>query len=237
MTPLAKISRKLRALFAEYCFGSFDDVIFRKALDQPAPAIKDEQLSVVAADRKTMDDFLSAHAELRSFRPRAASYFDNNYKALLVISKGEPVGYVWWTDAQVGTEECQHPHVLRYDIDMGEGDVWGFDMHVLMERRGESTSSDFFGLFRRYLYEQGYTVLWGAAQKDNRPALWLHRMQRFDEAMTVHSFELFGQLLYVYLNGGSWYLKNGRFSKQKFDYRCIYAANKQHNAALKNTRI
>ncbi len=234
MTLRSKIVKKLRALFAEYCFGSFDDVIFKKDLDQPPPAIQNERLSVIDGDRDMVDQFMAANAELRAFRPRAQSYFDNNYRAVMAMLDGEPVGYVWWTDAQIGTEECQHPHVIRYEIDMGEGDVWGFDMHILMAQRGASTSGDFFGLFRRHLHSKGYRVLWGAAQKDNRPALWLHRMQRFEEAMTVHSYEFLGQLLYVDLNGGSWFWKNGRNSKQNFDYRCIYKRNKKYSTALDN---
>lgn len=236
MIPVSKIKKKLRALFAEHCYGSFDDVIFKQALDKPPPAIKSDELSVVDADWETVDKFLADHAELRGFRPKAKSYFENNFKAILAILDGEPVGYVWWTDAQVGTEECQHPQVHRYNIDMSGGAVWGFDMHILTARRGESTASDFFGLFRQHLHASGYSVLWGAAQKDNRPALWLHRLQRFEEALTVHSVELFGQLLYVDIDGGRWYLKNGRNSKQKFDYRCIYESKKKHNVALENNR-
>lgn len=237
MIAVSRITNKLRVLFAEHCYGSSDDVIFKQSLDKPPPAIINQELSVVDADWPTVEKFVSSHAELRSFRSRAKSYFENNFKATLAMLDGEPVGYVWWTDAQIGTEECQHPQIHRYNIDMSDGAVWGFDMHILVAHRGESTASDFFGLFRRHLHEAGYSTLSGAAQKENRPALWLHRIQRFEEVSTVHSVELFGLFLYVDIDGGRWYLKNGRSGKQKFDYRCIYESKKKRDLALKSNHV
>jgi hypothetical protein len=196
-------------------------VIFRKALVGETYKIKDDRISAVEGNRQEFDRFLAMHPQTPLTRSRAKSFFDNNYRVSMALFDGEPIGYVWWTDAQLGSPEKQHPHVHRYGLEVKNGEIYGFALYILPDFRDGGTAGDFFQLYRKQLMEMGHTLLYGSVEKDNLPAVWLHKMHRYEPIRTIKSTLFGGLFLHVELDGGRWYVKNGPNSRQPFDYRYL----------------
>lgn len=213
------LARKVRRKFGQLVYRKIEDVIFRTELDGKKPSIRNQTIMAVEGSPESIKALRERYPDFVENSALIDSFFANNYRVMLAILGDVPIGYVWWTDDQVRVQGTQHPHIHRYDIKLGHREAWGFSLDLLPHHRGDGKADDFFHLFQMKLHELGYTVLWGSAQKDNLPAIWLHRMQGFEEVKTVTSTQLFKRWLHV--DGGRWYVLNGHRDRQQFDYRLV----------------
>lgn len=218
---LKKLSQKFKSLYYHCVYQQFEEVVFKKDLQLENYQLKNNNVRAVEANREQIDAFLAAHSRLKKYRSRARNYFDNNFRATMALLNDQPIGYVWWTDAQTESPECLHPHVHRYGLSLGNEDVYGFDLKILPEHQGNNIASDFFYLYRRQLADLGYTTLWGSAEKHNLAAMWLHRMHRHEPVRTITSRKFLGRFLYTDSDQGHWYLKNGMLGRHRYDFRYL----------------
>ena len=194
--------------------------------------MRSSDISAVEHDRRDLAELLTRHPSLPVDPALAENFFDNNYRVLVAFIDGTPIGCVWWTDRQAKSPERQHPHIRRYEVQLGEKEAWGFSLDIVPGERGDGRANDFFLLFRTKLYQLGYTVLWGSAQKDNISAMWLHRMQGFEEIKTIRSRLFLGTFLYAETGFGQWFVRNRHSHDQQFDYRPL--GRSKHDAMHKS---
>lgn len=221
---LQKNVKRLQNLFHDFVYQEFEEVVFKKTLAAESYKVKNPNVRAVEGDAQQIDDFLASDAYLKRYRSRAKNYLSNNFRVTMAMLDDKPIGFVWWTDAQVETPECVHPHVERFGIELGEKDVYGFDLQILQQNHGDNVAGDFFHLFRMQLLSIGYQTIWGCAEKDNLPAMWLHRMQRHEAVRTITSQKILGRFLRSDLDGGGWYIKNGASDQHHIDFRRITPA-------------
>lgn len=218
---LKKNVKRLQNLFHDFVYQEFEEVVFKKSLSAESFKVKNPDVSAVEGNAQQIDDFLASDAYLRRYRSRAKNYLANNFRVTMAMLGEKPIGFVWWTDSQIDTPESVHPHVERLGIELGEKDLYGFDLQILPQHQGDNVAGDFFHLYKMHLRSMGYQIIWGCAEKDNLPAMWLHRMQRHEAIRTIRSQKILGKLLRSDLDGGAWYLKNTAADQHHIDFRRI----------------
>ena len=213
----ARILRKLTTFRDEHLVQDIRDVVMSRELGEEKYRNKTE-LRVVEGDRRSVRRLCQSHEELRRQWAKCASYLDNGYHALLAELDGELVGHIWWHDHRLERRRI-HPHLVRYGLELDQGQVWGFDLYLLPESRGRGTSNDFFALFRRHLRDLGYSRVYGHVDAKNTPAVWLHKLQGYRKVKAVEGRIYCKALL---RSEGRLYLRNPPFlARQKFDFRAL----------------
>ncbi len=228
---LKKNLKRLHNLFHDFVYQEFEEVVFKKTLAAESFKVKNPDVQAVEGDAEQIDAFLASDPYLKRYRARAKNYLHNNFRVTMAMLGEKPIGFVWWTDSQVDTPESVHPHVERFGIELGEKDVYGFDLQILPQNHGDNVAGDFFHLYKMQLLSLGYQIVWGCAEKDNLPAMWLHRMQRHEAVRTIRSQKILGRFLRSDLDGGAWYFKNGASDQHHIDFRRISRVNSTESIA------
>jgi GNAT superfamily N-acetyltransferase len=214
----ARIRRKLETFYAEHVAQQLRDVVMYRELSEEKYEQK-TTLRVVDGDRQAVKRFCLAHDETRRQWGKCKSYLDNGYHALMAEVDGEIVGHIWWHDDSVARRSV-HPHLIRYGLELGPGQVWGFDLYLLPDHRGRGASNDYFALFRAHLRQRGYTRVYGHVDASNTPAVWLHKLQGYRKVKAVEA-QLYGHA--VLRCEGRFYLRNPPLgARQSFDFRTLW---------------
>jgi GNAT superfamily N-acetyltransferase len=122
---------------------------------------------------------LPALAELNGRRcdtratARFAADLERGYQGFVAWLGDAVIGYYWWTDGD-------HPHLRHLDVELVEGDVYGFDFFLAAEHRGEGRAVAFLHAIETALGKRGFRRLWGYVRADNRPARWLYDMRGYE---------------------------------------------------------
>jgi hypothetical protein len=208
----------LRARLRARLVEDIKDVVMVKDLAADRSKVKGA-MRVIDGDRDSVKAFCLAHEETRRQWSKCESYLDNGYRAFLAELDGRVVGHIWWHDHRVGRRNI-HPHLIRYDLKLEPGQVWGFDLYLLEDARGGGASNDFFALYRRRLKELGYETVYGHVDASNLAAVWLHKLQGYKKVKTVEG-RLYGKALLR--SEGRVLLRNPPvLAKQKFDFRPLW---------------
>ena len=115
---------------------------------------------------------------------RAAAALDRGHRGFVAYVGDELVGYYWWVDAEI---EPHHPDVARYrlGLDLGPGEVYGYDFFMLEEHRGNGKSTEFLHKIEAGLRQLGYGIVWGYVETNNRPARWLYGLRGYKPVRQV----------------------------------------------------
>jgi GNAT superfamily N-acetyltransferase len=161
-----------------------DQLVLVKPLDAIAP--------IAFAPRLRVEDLepgaLPALAALgrRTCTTRANGRFAANlarrYHGFIATEEGRPVGYYWWHDRDAGP----HPHLARLGIELGPGDVYGFDFFLAEDHRGEGRAVEFLHAVETALRARGHERLWGYVAAGNTPARWLYAVRGYETVRTLH---------------------------------------------------
>lgn len=89
----------------------------------------------------------------------------------------------WWVD------RSSPPHrdmrELGLGIELGEGDVYGYDLYVHKDHRPGGTVNDFLFQVETALHERGFERLWGYVAADNRTARWTYEARGYQPRAKV----------------------------------------------------
>jgi GNAT superfamily N-acetyltransferase len=113
---------------------------------------------------------------------RLAANLAHGWHGFVAHENGRPVGWYWWLDA---TAEL-HPHLDRLGIELGHGDVYGFDFFLGEADRGEGRALEFLHHVEAALQRRGFTHLWGYVDGGNTPARWTYSVRGYQLVRTVH---------------------------------------------------
>jgi hypothetical protein len=123
---------------------------------------------------------------------RAAAAVQRGYRGFVGFAGDELAGYYWWVDAEI---EPRHSDIAHYGlgIELGRGEVYGFDFYLLERHRGDGKSMEFLHKIEVALRDLGYEILWGYVVADNKPARWLYSLRGYKPVRKVGSRRLLGR--------------------------------------------
>jgi hypothetical protein len=123
---------------------------------------------------------------------RAAAAVQRGYRGFVGFAGDELAGYYWWVDGEI---EPRHSDIAHYGlgIELGPGEVYGFDFYLLERHRGDGKSMEFLNKIEVALRDLGYEILWGYVVADNKPARWLYSLRGYKPVRKVASRRLLGR--------------------------------------------
>lgn len=129
------------------------------------------------------DNFLShdLHYPLRSRRERVERCFRLGYRSFAMVRDGVVIGDLWYVTRATSGAPGLHPHLQWFGIDLGEHEVYMFDMHVDPKERGNSLTTWFLSSVLFQLRAKSYDKAYGYFAAHNVPALWVHRLIGYEE--------------------------------------------------------
>lgn len=149
-------------------------VVDMKRLDQIAVPARVGTLHVALLERRHLPALRELNRERGDLRgdARFAADLDAGYRGFAGFRDGQLVACYWWCDASM------RPHRdlrrLGLGIELGAGDVYGFDLYVDKRHRAGGTASEMLFRVESALREQGFERLWGWVAEGNRAARWTY---------------------------------------------------------------
>lgn len=136
---------------------------------------------------------LDLHYPLRSRREKVERCFRLGYRSFAMVRNGVVIGDLWYVTRATSRSSQLHPHLQWFGIDLGEQEVYMFDMHVDTKERGNSLTTWFLTSVLFQLRDNGFDKSYGYFAAKNVPALWVHRLIGYEEKshFMVQRFLLF----------------------------------------------
>jgi len=160
-------------------------LVIVKRLDQIVVPLRHGQVRIEPIEQRHMP----ALRELN--RERGDLTGDARFAADLAAGHGGFVGFkeqqlvscYWWVDGNAPPHRDMH--ALGLGIQLGPGDVYGYDLYVHKRHRAGGTVNDFLFQIETALRERGYKRLWGYVAGDNRTARWTYEARGYEPRWTV----------------------------------------------------
>jgi GNAT superfamily N-acetyltransferase len=181
-TLLGKLGRRLRSTL----YSEEKMVVLEKDLRSVTELATEEALRVEPLEDRHLPAVYEFNRR-RNFSKadrRAAASVERGYRGFVGFLDDQLVGYYWWVDGEI---EPRHADIQRYGlgIELGPGDVYGYDFFLLEEHRGDGNSTEFLHKVETGLRDLGYTRLCGYVVAGNRPARWLYSLRGYQAVRTV----------------------------------------------------
>jgi hypothetical protein len=150
-----------------------------RAIAVPAP---DARLVAALEARGLQADLLAA----------ARRYVARGFSCVLFYDGPRIIGHVWWTRRRTAPDG-QHPQLLRLGVELGERDVWIFDLHMDVEYRQHAGTC--LRLAEGEGRHLGFTRGLFCVLSDNRAARWLYAQLGWRAAAVCRSLIVCRSLL------------------------------------------
>src|SRR4051812_11007205 len=124
----------------------------------------------------TLAAFERRRANTRALRRHL--HMGGSRDGMLGFTGDELIGYVWWMDR---ARALHHVDVIRLELPMEEGDVYGLEMFVEPGHRGGGASTQFLDAACAELARLGFARMWGCVDRRNTPARWLYAISGFED--------------------------------------------------------
>lgn len=154
------------------------------------------------------------------------SILKNNLKGFVATINQEMIGYIWWTDNQIPLID-NHPHLIRYGLNLRDDDVYTFDFFIINKYRGSGNAVEFLTTVEFRLKDLGFRKVYGQVSVDNKPARWLYKLIGYEEGRIVTNYIIFKLILIT--NNRVFIRNNELYSSYCFDYRPLF-----HHSLLKS---
>jgi hypothetical protein len=149
-------------------------LVIVKRLDEIAVPKRHGQVRLEPVERRHVPALRELNRERGDLAgdARFASDLDADHGGFVGFSGDRVIGCYWWVDASAPRHRDMKE--LGLGIELGPGDVYGYDLYVHKGHRAGGTVSDFLYQIESALHERGYERLWGAVVADNRSARWTY---------------------------------------------------------------
>jgi len=114
---------------------------------------------------------------------RFAADLDAGYGGFVGFKGTQLVTCYWWADASMPPHRDMRQ--LGLGIELGAGDVYGYDLYVGKSHRAGGTVNDFLFQVETALQERGFERLWGYVAADNRTARWTYDTRGYEPRWKV----------------------------------------------------
>ena len=137
----------------------------------------------------TLNDGL--HNQYKNRELKAASYLERGFCGFGLFLDKEVVADIWyyWPHRTPGVHS--HKDLDWLGIQCPENTVYAFDMFLNPRLRGQNLAPFFQGSFLVHLRDLGAELAYGYYWLDNLPALWVHRMLKWDEVKRLEVTRFF----------------------------------------------
>jgi len=154
--------------------------------------IEREAVKFIAIDGKQgqTDGFFYG---LRSRYLKKIKNLNKGYKGFALVKGDEIVGDVWYCDCRRSLGAGYHPDLKRLGIQLGENEVYLFDLYIKPEERGGGLVNFMLRNVLAALKGKGFVKAYGYYRTDNVPALWVHRTFGYREVsrLRLRNFHFF----------------------------------------------
>jgi GNAT superfamily N-acetyltransferase len=170
-----------------------DDLVILKELRE-APAAGSPRVIADLDDASfgPFADFNQRRCNSRATR-KARARRRRGCRCLILFHERDLVGHYWWVDHTAGK---RHRHVMRYGIDLADGDVYGFDYFITPRYRGNGNATTFLQCIEQELRGLGYRRVWGYVEADNTPARWLFSISGYTVVNRVQRNGMLSRLVF-----------------------------------------
>ena len=103
------------------------------------------------------------------------------YRNFVMARGNEVVGDIWFALPGATGHPSVHPDADDLGIQIGNKDVYLFDAYITPDQRGKALVAPFLLTCLAALRDKGYEWAYGFYEQDNTPALWMHRMLKYEE--------------------------------------------------------
>lgn len=213
----AALRRAGRLAFARLVYERLDEVLIVCDLTGPfdAGARADLELrEIEASQAAALEVFGRAHTSDTDVR-KLRAYLRCGYHGDAALEQGQMIGYVWWMDARVPPAQ-RHPALLRLGFELGDADVYSWDLFLSPACRGGGRARAFYGRHLESLRQRGFRRALGWVEAGNTPARVLYQKLGYRDVGQRTSRLLFSTFL---VTGRRVFVHNGLRHPTPFDYR------------------
>lgn len=117
---------------------------------------------------------------IASRRIKAQRNLKRGLRGFAVVEGSVIVGDVWCV-AGCGDTPANHPDLNMLGIECNHNEAYAMDMLISPTQRGNNLAVPLQRYLQGALKSEGYVKVYGYYWNDNTPAMWMHRMLRFEE--------------------------------------------------------
>jgi len=105
----------------------------------------------------------------------------NGYRTYVLIKNNQVVADIWYVTDTAAYASPIRKYLKWFGITLNPEEVYLFDMYLLPEERGKGMAAFFMGSVLQRLKEKGVKKVYGYFNVKNIPAMWVHRLLKFQE--------------------------------------------------------
>jgi GNAT superfamily N-acetyltransferase len=156
-----------------------------KRLDEIVVPLRRGDVRIEPVERRHMPALSELNRERGDLAgdARFAADLDAGYGGFVGFKGAQLVSCYWWADASMPPHRDMRE--LGLGIELGAGDVYGYDLYVHKSHRAGGTVNDFLFQVETALHERGYERVWGYVAADNRTARWTYDARGYKPRWTV----------------------------------------------------
>ena len=117
---------------------------------------------------------------IRSRGIKALRNIKREMRGFALVQGNTIIGDVWCIIPCPG-KATEHPDLKMLGLTCKDNEVYSFDMLIDPTYRGKNLAVPLQRGIQRALKNEGFVKVYGAFYDDNLPALWMHRMLKFNE--------------------------------------------------------
>ncbi|MCK4786628.1 MAG: hypothetical protein KAV87_22910 [Desulfobacteraceae bacterium] len=174
-------------LFQEVIYFNREAIVVEKDLISCQPIINKMQGTNVECIEIKKELFEGSNKFIFSQKNRLFKmkhYLDKGYNGYALLKDNIVIGDIWFYSPAYSYYH-EHPDCKWLGLKCSEKDIYGFDMFLLPTERGNNLAVFFQNRSLLSLRDKGYKKVYGYFWSDNIPALWTHRMQKWNEINKV----------------------------------------------------
>lgn len=174
-------------LFKEVIYSNREVIVVEKDLLSCQPIVNSMQSTNVDFTEIKKDFFRRSNNFVFSEKNRLFKmkhYFNKGYNGYALLKDNIVIGDIWYYSPAY-SDYPEHPDCKWLGLKCSEKDIYGFDMFLLPTERGNNLAVFLQNRSLLSLRDKGYKKAYGYFWSDNIPALWAHRMQKWNEINKV----------------------------------------------------
>ena len=104
-----------------------------------------------------------------------------NLRGFAILKENVVMGDIWCAVPKEDSALVIHPDLEMLGVNCESGDVYAFDAFIDRKYRGNNLALPLQRFLHLTVKSEGYKKVYGFYWDDNLPALWMHRMLRYQE--------------------------------------------------------
>ncbi len=160
-------------------------LVIVKRLDEIAVPLRRGDVRVEPVERRHLPALRELNRERGDLDgdARFAADLDAGHGGFVGFKGDELISCYWWVDGSKPPHRDMRELGLR--IELGTGDVYGYDLYVHKGHRAGGTVNDFLFQVESGLRERGFERLWGYVAENNRTARWTYTARGYESRWNV----------------------------------------------------